>query len=520
MSETKSENEGLQWTGRLFGGISDDIKRRAPHYLSDFKDGLHAKVAGTTLFLFFAALANAIAFGALSGLLTGNEIGIIEMLVVTAVGGILFALFAGQPLTILGGTGPIVIFTGMLYTVCAQLEISFLATYAWVGIWSGVILLICAVTDASALMNYFNRFTDEIFAALISVIFIVEAGKDMTKSFTSNGESGGLTTGLLTVLLAIGTFIISRNLKRITASPYLRLGARTFLSDFGPAIAIVLMTIIALQFPDVKLSTPSVPDALEPTSGRSWLVDIFNIPTWAIFAAIIPALLASILLFLDQNITTRLVNSKEFKLKKGSGYHLDLAIVGIIVLVGSFFALPWIVAATVHSLNHVKSLADTNVVATEKGENKEVITSLRENRVSGLLIHLLIGASVFFLALVSNIPMAVLFGLFLYMGFTSLGGNQFAERLMLWVTDPTLYPDMHYIKSVPRSTIHKFTLIQLACFVALWVLKASKLGILFPLMIAALVPIQMLMSRLFDRRHVETLIAEDEEDTANTHQFD
>lgn len=519
MHEIKSENEGLQWTGRLFGGISADIKRRAPHYLSDFKDGLHPKVAGTTLFLFFAALANAIAFGALSGLLTGNEIGIIEMLVVTAVGGILFALFAGQPLTILGATGPIVIFTGMLYTICAQLEISFLATYAWVGIWSGIILLICAVTDASALMKYFNRFTDEIFAALISVIFIVEAGKDMIKSFTSDGASGGVTTGLLTVLLAIGTFIIASNLKHITSTSLLRLGARTFLSDFGPAIAIVLMTVLALQFPDVPLSTPSVPDVVEPTSGRSWLVDIFAIPTWAIFASIIAALLASILLFLDQSITTRLVNSKAFKLKKGSGYHLDLAIVGIIVLVGSFFALPWIVAATVHSLNHVKSLADTNVVATEKGEHKEVIIAVRENRVSGLLIHLLIGASVFFLALVSNIPMAVLFGLFVYMGFTSLGGNQFIERLMLWVTDPALYPDTYYIRSIPRSTIHKFTFIQLACFVVLWVLKASRLGILFPLMIAALVPIHMLMSKLFNRKHLEILNAEEEEE-ANKQQFD
>lgn len=520
MEETKSVNEGLQWTGRLFGGITDDIKRRAPHYVSDFKDGFHSKVAGTTLFLFFAALANAIAFGALSGLLTGNQIGIIEMLVVTSVGGILFALFSGQPLTILGGTGPIVIFTGMLFVGCNQLEISFLATYAWVGIWSGIILLICAFTDASALMNYFNRFTDEIFAALISVIFIVEAGKDMIKSFHSNGDAGGLTAGLLTLLLAAGTYIIARTLKQITNSPFLRHGLRTFLSDFGPAIAIVIMTLVALQFPDVRLSTPAVPDAIEPTSGRSWLVDIFDVPTWVIFGSIGPALLATILLFLDQNITTRLVNAKEFKLRKGSGYHLDLAIVGIIVLVGSFFALPWIVAATVHSLNHVKSLADSSVIVTNSGAKKEVTTYVRENRVSGLLIHLLMGASIFFLPLVANIPMAVLFGLFLYMGITSLGGNQFAERLMLWVTDPALYPETHYLKSVPRSTIHKFTLIQFACFVILWVLKASKLGILFPLMIAALVPIQFLIYRLFESKHVEILVAEEEDETADTHMFD
>ncbi len=519
MDKKKSDDDGLQWSGRFFGGITDDIRRRAPHYLSDFKDGLDSKVAGTTLFLFFAALANAIAFGALSGLLTGNEIGIIEMLVVTAIGGILFALFAGQPLTILGGTGPIVIFTGMLYTVCGQLEISFLATYAWVGIWSGIILLICAFTDASALMKYFNRFTDEIFAALISVIFIVEAGKDIYNSFIETEGSTGLTTGFLTLILALGTYIVARYLKQITDSPFLLHNLRVFLSDFGPAIAIILMTILALQFPNVDLSTPTVPETIEPTSGRSWLVDIFNLPTWAIFASIGPALLATILLFLDQNITTRLVNSKSFNLKKGSGYHLDLAIVGVIVLVGSFFALPWIVAATVHSLNHVKSLADNEIV-DQNGTKTEVVTYVRENRISGLFIHILIGVSIFSLTLVSNIPMAVLFGLFLYMGFASLGGNTFAERLMLWITDPNLYPDTYYLKNVPRSTIHKFTFIQFSCFIILWVLKTSRFGILFPLMIAALVPIQMLVSRYFNKEHIEILIAEDEKEGADTHLFD
>src|SRR5690606_33582072 len=83
-----NHGDGLHYTGRLFGGITEDIKRKIPYYLSDFRDGLHSKVAGTTLFLYFAAIANAIAFGALSGLYTGNQIGIMEMLVATAVGGI------------------------------------------------------------------------------------------------------------------------------------------------------------------------------------------------------------------------------------------------------------------------------------------------------------------------------------------------------------------------------------------------------------------------------------------------
>lgn len=506
-------DDGLRYTGRLFGGITEDIKRKAIHYGSDFRDGLHSKVAGTTLFLYFAAIANAIAFGALTGLYTGNQIGIMEMLVVTAVGGIVFALLGGQPLTILGGTGPIVIFTGLLYQACEQLNISFLATYAWVGIWSGILLLICAFTDASALMRFFTRFTDEIFSALISVIFIVEAISNITGSFGPEGN--GMASAFLSLILALGTFVIARNLKRMTNTPYLRKGFRDFLSDFGPAIAIVMMTIVAMEFHEVSLERPAVPDKIRTTSGRAWLVNIFDVPIWVIFASIGPAILATILLFLDQNITTRLVNSPDNKLRKGSGYHLDLAIVGLIVLVGSLFALPWIVAATVHSLNHVKSLAQMKIIDVG-GVKKEVIGWVRENRISGLLIHIMIAASIFLMAYVQYIPMAVLFGLFLFMGLTSLGGNQFFERMMLWVTDPKLYPDTHYTREVPHKVIHVFTIIQFICFVALWVLKSSPIGILFPLLIAGLVPIRMFASRYFHSKHIEALISEELEGPPST----
>ena len=113
MSQTPAD-DGLIWTGRPFGGLRDDLRRRLPFYASDFRDGLHPKVAASTLFLFFASIANAVAFGGLTGLVTGGQIGTVEMIVATAVGGILFALLSAQPLTILGGTGPIVIFTGLL----------------------------------------------------------------------------------------------------------------------------------------------------------------------------------------------------------------------------------------------------------------------------------------------------------------------------------------------------------------------------------------------------------------------
>lgn len=503
-------DKALVRTGRFMGGLTEDIKRKLPFYKSDFTDGMHSSVVGTTLFLFFAALANAIAFGALTSVLTNNEIGIIEMLVVSSVGGIAFALFAGQPLGILGGTGPIVIFTGMLYTVCQQLEVDFLTVYAWVGIWSGIMLLIAAFTDASVLIKYFTQFTDEIFAALISVIFIVEAVKNVVGTFGESDPSN-LSPAFLTVILALGTFILSIGLRNITKTSYLRNGTRVLISDFGPALAIIIMTILALSFPQVSTNTPKVPDTIQTTSGRPWLIDIFSAPQWVIWGSIIPAFLATILLFLDQNITARLLNSRKYKLKKGYGYHLDLLLVGLVVLVGSFFGLPWLTAATVHSLNHSKSLSKTKIRELSDGTRKEVITGVRENRVSGLFVHLLMLGSIFLLGYFGNIPLAILYGLFLYMGLASLAGNHFFDRMKLWVTDPKLIPDTPLTRRVPMKSIHKFTFLQLLCFIALWLLKSSVLGILFPLFIAALVPINMLVNKFFSNEQIAALMTEEDE---------
>ena len=45
----------------------NDIKHRYPHYLSDFVDGLNGQVLAATIFIYFAALSGAVAFGGLTG---------------------------------------------------------------------------------------------------------------------------------------------------------------------------------------------------------------------------------------------------------------------------------------------------------------------------------------------------------------------------------------------------------------------------------------------------------------------
>lgn len=502
-----SQNESRidDFKGRLFEGIVSDIKRCWPWYSRDFTDGLHPKALASTLFLYFACLAPAITFGGFMAIATNGSIGAIEMLVATAIGGTVWALFSGQPLIILGGTGPILVLTEILYILCRQLDIPFLPVYGWVGLWTAAFTLILAITNASSLIHYFTRFTNEIFAALISMIFIVEA---LQKLFDWGSPKESV---LLSLLLGLGTFYIAIALSQFRKSRFLLSRMREFLADFGATIAVVSMTAIAyFYFSDVTMEMLDVPKKFQTTSGRPWIIDLFGVPTWIILGAIGPAIFTTILVYLDQNITARLVNSEDNKLKHGAGYHLDLSLVGILIGVFSLFGLPWLVAATVRSLNHLRSLATIKEIVSQTGDKKDRIIHVRENRVTGLALHILIGVSLLFLPYLRLIPMPVLYGLFLFMGVVSMAGNQFFERLSLWGMDVKLYPLNHYTRYVPKYVIHKFTFIQAACLAILWFLKTSTLAILFPLFIALLVPIRLFIGRFFKPRYLEALDAERE----------
>ncbi|TWT90122.1 Nitrogen regulatory protein [Pseudobythopirellula maris] len=507
---------GLKFSYRPFGGVRDDLRRRLPLYASDFIDGLHPKCLGSTLFLLFACLAPAVTFGGVMAVETGGQIGAVEMILATAVCGVVYALLAGQPLILLGGTGPMLVITATLYQLCQQAELPFLPTYAWVGFWSAGFVILLSAIDASSLLRYFTRFTDEAFAALISLIFINQAVMSLAQPFKEVDEGGSYDSALLSLLLALGTFYVAMSLSRFRRSSYLRPAMREFLADFGPTIALGSMALVALLFDAVPLETLPAPDELGSTTGRPWLVDLGAAPVWARWAAAIPALFVAVLVYLDQHITARLVNSPDHKLQKGPGYHLDLLVVGSLVGVCSLFGLPWLVAATVRSLNHVRSLATSEEVVSH-GQTRERIIHVRENRVTALSIHVLMSLSLLLLSLLNQLPMAVLYGLFLFMGVVSIAGNQFFERLSLWVKDPDLYPATHYLRRARLREIHLFTVLQLGCLVLLWVVKSSPAGILFPLFIALLAPVRMLAGHWFSEESLEALDAEEEPDDESTH---
>uniref|UniRef100_A0A672RX20 Anion exchange protein n=1 Tax=Sinocyclocheilus grahami TaxID=75366 RepID=A0A672RX20_SINGR len=560
----------LQRTGRIFGGLVLDVKRKAPFYWSDVRGALSLQCLASILFLYCACMSPVITFGGLLGETTKNNISAIESLFGASLTGVAFSLFSGQPLTILGSTGPVLVFEKILFKFCSDYGLSYLSLRTSIGLWTAFLCIVLVATDASSLVCYITRFTEEAFAALICIIFIYEAleklfqlgemfpfnmhdNLDNLTSYTCqcsspsnitenmvqawnqsgfnpetinwsdldvpdckklHGEFVGPACGhngpyipdvlFWSVILFFTTFFLSSFLKQFKTKRYFPTKVRSSISDFAVFLTIMIMVLVdyLVGIPSPKLQ---VPDTFEPTSkNRGWLISpLGDNPTWTLFAAAIPALLCTILIFMDQQITAVIINRKEHKLKKGCGYHLDLLVVAVMLGVCSVMGLPWFVAATVLSISHVNSLK-VESECSAPGEQPKFL-GIREQRVTGLMIFVLMGLSVFMTSILKFIPMPVLYGVFLYMGVSSLKGIQFFDRIKLFGMPAKHQPDLIYLRYVPLWKVHIFTIVQLTCLVLLWVIKVSAAAVVFPMMVLALVFVRKLLDFCFTKRELSWL---------------
>ncbi|XP_041442874.1 electrogenic sodium bicarbonate cotransporter 4 isoform X3 [Xenopus laevis] len=560
--------EELSFTGRFCGGLYLDIKRKLPWIPSDFYEAFHIQSISAILFIYLGCITNAITFGGLLGDATDNYQGVMESFLGTAMAGSVFCFFAGQPLIILSSTGPILIFEKLLFDFSKGNDIDYMEFRLWIGLHSALQCLILVATDASFIIKYITRFTEEGFSTLISFIFIYDAIKKMIGAFkyypinsdfkpdqvtlyrcecvapdpvpfAPNNTNislynvlnataldwtqlsmkeclkyGGSLVGnsckyvpdlaLMSFILFFGTYSMTISLKKFKFSRYFPTKLRTLVADFSIVFTMLLFCGVDAFF---ELETPKlhVPSEIKPTRpDRGWFVFPFGKnPWWVYLASALPALLVTILIFMDQQITGVIVNRKEHKLKKGCGYHLDLFWVGILMAVCSFMGLPWYVAATVISIAHIDSLK-METETSAPGEQPQFL-GVREQRVSGIIVFILTGISVFLAPVLKYIPMPVLYGVFLYMGVASLNGIQFWDRCKLFMMPAKHQPDYAYLRHVPLRRIHLFTVVQIICLAVLWILKSTVAAIIFPVMILGLIIVRKMLDWVFSQHDLAWL---------------
>ncbi|XP_043111791.1 sodium bicarbonate transporter-like protein 11 isoform X3 [Puntigrus tetrazona] len=538
---------------RVGRGIYEDLCRRLPLYPSDFTDGLVGnnkalvKFMTTSIFLYIAVLLPAIAFGSLNDESTRGEIDVQKTIIGQSIGGIIYSLCAGSPLVIPLTTAPIAIFISVIRGICDDYELDFAAFYACIGLWNSLFLIMGGVFNLSLLVKLFKRSIEEVIALFISIAFVADAVKGTVKIFheyyhaptLANGSaaelnriSGSLHLGelnltetgpvtlpesfilctrarpLLCLLLMLGTLWVGYTLYQFRRSPFLHVKMREILSDCALPISVLVFSYVgSYVFNDIALPVFNFHEGpvfqiapLDKLSGAS------------VLSAMGLGFLLFLLIFIDQNIVVSLTNAPENRLLKGTAYHWDLTLSGLINILMSVLGLPWMHAAFPHSTLHVRQLAIVEE-RVEGGHLYETIVSVKETRVTSLVANILIGVSLFLLPVpLQWIPKPVLYGLFLYIALTSIDGNQMCDRMALLLKEQTSYPPTHYIRKVPQRKIHYFTFLQMVqllflCAFGMYPLPYMKM--IFPLLMFILIPIRnYLLPRIIEAKYLDIMDAQ------------
>ncbi|NXX49618.1 S4A11 protein, partial [Tricholaema leucomelas] len=541
-------------------GISDDIARRLPVYALDFTDGVigNNKAIGkyitTMIFLYFACLLPSIAFGSLNDENTRGAIDVQKTIVGQCIGGLLYALFSGQPLVVLLTTAPLALYINVIRGICDDYNLDFSAFYAWIGLWNSFFLVMYSLFNFSLLMKLFKRSTEEIIALFISITFVLDAFKGIIKVFKKyyyHGRAGdsyvekaradaipglginttflmnssvsrsmalenqtgthdvhyGRETAVLSLMLMLGTLWLGHTLYQFKKSPYLHARVREILSDCALPISVLTFSLVGSYiFKEIEMSKFNY----NPSESLFVLAPVQSLSIGSVMSAMGLGFLLSMLFFIEQNIVASLTNAPENRLVKGTAYHWDLLLVALINTGLSIFGLPWIHAAFPHSPMHVRALAYVEE-RVENGHIYETIVSVKETRLTSLVANFLVGLSLLLLPFpLQWIPKPVLYGLFLYIALTSIDGNQLFERVALLLKEQTAYPPTHYIRRVPQRKIHYFTGLQVLQLLILCGFGMSPLPymkMIFPLIMIGMIPIRYETWRSFFVSHAFSLQA-------------
>ncbi|KAM6441185.1 solute carrier family 4 member 11 isoform 4-T4 [Liasis olivaceus] len=532
-------------------GIFDDIARRFPVYALDFTDGIigNNKAIGkyitTMIFLYFACLLPTIAFGSLNDENTEGVIDVQKSIVGQCIGGLLYALFSGQPLVVLLTTAPLALYINVIQGICNDYSLDFRAFYAWVGLWNSFFLVLYSLFNFSLVMKLFKRSTEEIIALFISITFVLDALKGITKVFTnyyygsrphslsinnttfllnisterstmgnqsdapSAATHEGRETAVLSIVLMLGTLWLGHTLYQFKKSPYLHPRVREILSDCALPISVLTFSVIGSHF-FKEINMPKF--NYNQSESLFVLAPLKDLYIGSVMSAMGLGFLLSMLFFIEQNIVASLTNAPENRLVKGTAYHWDLLLVALINTGLSIFGLPWIHAAFPHSPMHVRALAYVEE-RVENGHIYETIVSVKETRLTTLVANSLVGLSLLLLPFpLQLIPKPVLYGLFLYIALTSIDGNQLFERVALLLKEQTAYPPTHYIRRVPQRKIHYFTGLQVLQLLILCSFGMSPLPymkMIFPLIMIGMIPIRYnLLPSIIEAKYLDAMDAE------------
>ncbi|KAL3316290.1 hypothetical protein Ciccas_005072 [Cichlidogyrus casuarinus] len=446
------------------------VKPYVKRWPSDFKDAFNSDNAALTftsiLFVYFVCLAPAITFGALLNA-QGTGTSVVLVIFSSGIYTFLFSLLSGQPQGIIGVTAPTFIIETSIVSVSKSFGLSNATVRAWVSVYTAIFGIIGLVCNVSALTKHIRRSVEQVFNLFIAFFFILKALFTMFKSiplsqsdarlpevakpnaslqvyqpgFVISQKNAIAGTTLFLAFLMLHFCLTLATLKRGT---YFRRAIRKILGAFNVPLGIIL--ILALDqifFQQFHLPTLAIPPS-----------DKINVSEW--------------------------VNPVTADMMYNYGTADPGTVHGISFVIG--FAV-FLIVFTEGSFNGITAL-----------KNKAIKPGIFEADFLLLLVTFpLISGFVGwpFVSGATYIPIASLYGMFLYMGVMGMRDLTITHRILALMKRRKHWDDWEYIRGVPTPQILVFASIQMVFVTILVILNiisefvstAAAASLVFPIVV-------------------------------------
>ncbi|CUM65940.1 uncharacterized protein PRCAT00003593001 [Priceomyces carsonii] len=426
-------------------GIYRDIRNRLPFYVSDFKDAWNYRVIPSITYIFFTNVLPAIAFAQDMLDKTDQKYGVNEVLLSSAIAGVVFGLFSGQPLCIVGVTGPISIFSYTVYDLMKPRGTPYFPFMCWIYLWSMLFHFVIALGNMVSFLKIISTFSCDVFGFFICVVYIQKGIQILDKQFTEEGLASGYCSVMISlcmIICGVGSGILGQQLH------YFKGSIRKLFSDYGVPASVIFFTgfiHFGGHLKDTHLATLPTTTSFQPTDRgmdrpHGWFIHFWpgkNISVGDVFLAIPFAILLTFLFYFDHNVSSLMCLLKDYPLKKPSAFHWDFFLLGITTGISGLLGLPppngLIPQAPLHT--------DSLVIHDSGGLAVSVVEQRITNTVQGMLTFVLLTKPL--LVVLALIPQAILAGLFFIMGITGLNGNIITNKIRY------VFMESDYIKNDP-----------------------------------------------------------------------
>ncbi|CAH8491336.1 unnamed protein product [Schistosoma haematobium] len=490
----------------LSRGIRPWIKRMPGDYKDAVRKENFSIVFGSVLFIYFVNLSPSITFAALLNTQVDPSYTVTLTLLAVGVFLIIFTILSGQPLAIIGISAPMYIVESSLVSVSRSTGVDFKQLRFWSAFYCSIFGFIFVGCNMSGIAKHIRRSVEEVYNSFIGFFFLLKALFTMfllipakpvdntpisRMAYYQKLAVAGVTLFLAFIMLQF--CLILAQLKR---GNYFRRNIRKLLGALNVPLGMLLITgLERIFFRGYNLPTVNIPPSNQ-VNASTWVnpPDFARLqdyskaaPTLIHGTSIAIGVALAIIIFTEAALNG--LTAMKNKAVKPNIFVMDLVLLQIIFpTISGITGWPFMSGTTVRTLSNLVALVKMDQSPAPGMPHKIVGTV--EQRVSGVFVGILVALSIFLGSILSNIPLAALYGMFLYMGVMGLRDLTFVLRICSLMKRRKHWEDWECVRGLPSRHILVFSLIQAAVVLILVSLNiisdftvANYVGLIFPIII-------------------------------------